>query len=544
MAALIGFAWLGFVAGWSLTKVQPWLALISVLVFLPVALGGKLVQLDLSLRLFAALAACTTVGIALFAGASFADYSCDGVGYHGTGTLQLLEGWNPLRQPGRADAPQLLQQEVMIHYAKGPWISAAGLCQLAGKVEAGKATTLILIAACFFLALHAQAKHTRLGPAKMVILSALVALNPISLNQCLTFYVDGQLAALFTILVLSSCLQLLEQRALNFMLTILTILLLINVKLTGLVYVCVFGATFCIALFALKRLDALPSLAATYAIGVFLGLAVGYNPYVTNLQTTGNPLFPFTFDQTKRGTEENFTNNQMPVSFRGRNRFDTFLRSVFGRCQNSYDYSSQTFSGGSLKTPFTVSAAEVRCFKDVDTRICGWGPLTSGVLICALAATCTAKRRERQKYGKIGLTLTLCVLATVFVIPHPWWARYVPQLWLLPVIAAVALWLSERKLDQLFGAALIALMFANLAMISIPAVRASYSFTRLLHSQLKWLAEQNRTYSVAFGDYRFNQLRLQEFGIRYRVVETIPSQAKQLELAGDPSSKTLVSLEE
>ena len=183
---MIGFTWLGFLAGWRLTRVQPLLAL-AVTLLLPITLGRKLVRLDLRLRVFAALAFSVVLGLALFIGFSFADDSCDGQGYHGTGMLQLLEGWNPIREPGRADAPQSLQREVMIHYAKGPWVSAAALCELVGKVEAGKAATLLAMAACFFLALHAGLRYSRLGPAKLLILSVLVALNPISLNQCLTF---------------------------------------------------------------------------------------------------------------------------------------------------------------------------------------------------------------------------------------------------------------------------------------------------------------------------------------------------------------------
>jgi hypothetical protein len=544
VAALIGFTWLGFLAGWRLTRVQPLLAL-AVTLLLPITLGRKLVRLDLRLRVFAALAFSVVLGLALFIGFSFADDSCDGQGYHGTGMLQLLEGWNPIREPGRADAPQSLQREVMIHYAKGPWVSAAALCELVGKVEAGKAATLLTMAACFFLALHAGLRYSQLGPAKLLILSVLVALNPISLNQCLTFYVDGQLAALFTCMVLGSCLQLGERRAINIALTILTIVLLVNVKLTALVYVSVFGVAFVIAVCALKKFKALPSLAATYAIGIFIGLAVGYNPYVTNVQETGNPFFPFTLEQTKRGTEENFLVHQMPTTFRGRNRFDTFLRSVFGRCSNEYDNSSQTFIGGPLKIPFTVGADETRWFDNAfDIRICGWGPLTSGILLFAVVAFCLGTRDDLRAHRRIVVALTLCILTTIFAMPHPWYARYVPQLWLLPVMAAAVLYLSKGKLPNILGSVLIALMLANLALVSVPRFRTSYAKTRLLNSQLKWLAAQDRIYPVAFGDYVFNRRRFQEFGIRYRSVEALPPQAQQLVLAGDTSSKTLVSLEE
>src|SRR3984893_5697039 len=415
VAALVGFIWLSHLAGWRLTRMQPLVAL-GVTLLLGLTSGVRFVGLALRWRISAAAIFGSILGLALVVSVSSVDFSCDGQGYHGTGILQLLEGWNPIREPQRADTPQALQREVMIHYAKGPWLSAAALCMLVGKVEAGKAVTLLLMAACLFLALHAALRYSRLGPGRVFTLALLVAFNPISLNQCLTNYVDGQLAALFTSLVLCSCLQLLERRAINVILTILTILLLVNVKLTALLYVFVFGIAFGIAVCAWKRFEALPSLAVTYAIGVLLGLAVGFNPYVTNFRETGNPFFPFTFDRAKQGTEENFEIHQMPVSFRGRNRFDALARSIFGHCQNNYDFASLTFSGGSLKVPFTVRADEIRSFETVDTRICGWGPLTSGILLFAFAAVCFGKQSELQKYRRIIFALTLCILATILVI--------------------------------------------------------------------------------------------------------------------------------
>lgn len=542
IAALLLLATLGYAVGFSLTKIQPLVAIAFVLL-LPFLLGRS-VALDANWKLLGGGIFVVILGLGLFIGSSFVDFTCDGQGYHGTGILQLLEGWNPIREPGHAEAPQALQREVMIHYAKGPWIAAAALSALVGKVEAGKATMLLLMAACFFLALHAGLKYSQLGRAKLFVLSAIVALNPISLNQCLSFYVDGQLAALFTCMVLSSCLLLGERGAAHIALTILTIVLLINVKLTALVYVAVFGIAFAIGVCALKKFDVLRSLAAAYTIGILLGLAVGYNPYVTNFRETGNPFFPFTLDRTKHGTEENFVVHQMPTTFRGRNRIDTFWRSVFGRCWNDYDDSSLTFTGGPLKIPFTVGADELRWFETVDVRICGWGPLTSGVLLFALVTFFVGTKGDPREQRRAVGVLTLCILATIFAMPHPWYARYVPQLWLLPVMAVAALLLSRKKLPNILGGILIALMIANLLLVSVPCFRTSFVATRLLHSQLKWLASQDRTYSVAFGDYVFNRRRFQEFGIRYRSVEILPPQTKQLVLAGETSSKTIISLEE
>lgn len=539
IAALLLFVGFGFFAGWPVTKVQPLVA-IGITLLLPFAAGRRFPELDLKLRVLSAATFSAILGLALFIGTSVVDFTCDGQGYHGTGLYQLLDGWNPVREPDRAEAPQAPQRDVMIHFAKGCWFSAAALCKLVGNVEAGKATALLLIAATFLLALYAALKYSILSHAKSIILSALVALNPISLNQCLSYYVDGQLASLFIILVLTSCLLLRERGPINLALIALTIVLLINVKLTALVYVCVFGAVFAIALFVLKQRQALPSLIGAYAIGALLALGVGYNPYVTNFQKTGNPLHPFSVRSPEPVFDKIFEVHQKPVTFRGRNRFDTLARSIFGRCDNRYDEAAQVFTGGPLKIPFTVGADELEWFEKVDVRVCGWGPLTSGILLIALAGLLIGKQPHRQ----FLLALIICILVTIFVIPHPWYARYAPQLWLLPVLVLTACWLGQNRWHRGIAAILATLMFINLAMVSLPCFRSSYLITQRLRSQLHWLAAQNRVHTVAFGDYQFNRARFQEYGIRYQAVEILPPGAKQMTLAGDTSSKTLVLLEE
>ena len=342
IAALAGFVWLGHLLHLRLTIAQPLAALGGVLLF-GVFAPGNFFRCTRRWRISAAAIFVVLLGFALRVSTSVFDVTCDGQGYHGTAIMQLVEGWNPITEPQHAEGPQAILRGVIVHYAKGPWLIAAGLCRLTGNIEAGKATTILLMAACFGLALHGLLAFTAVSRWKAVVLALLVAVNPISLSQSLTYYLDGQLAVLFTCMVVASCLWLLERRAVYAALVVISILLLINVKLTALLYVLAFGAAFVLAVCFWKRFDALPRFAAIYASGLLLGLALGYNPYLTNFQSTGNPFFPFTLGSIKEETEDNFLVHQMPVSFRGRNRFDAFLHSVFGRCQNDYDLASLTY---------------------------------------------------------------------------------------------------------------------------------------------------------------------------------------------------------
>jgi len=69
-----------------------------------------------------------------------------------------------------------------------------------------------------------------------------------------------------------------------------------------------------------------------------------------------------------------------------------------------------------------------------DLRIGGFGPLFSVPL--ALASVIVLMR-ARHGMRHVGLALiAFGTAASILVIPVSWWARYVPQMWLLPVLAA------------------------------------------------------------------------------------------------------------
>jgi len=76
------------------------------------------------------------------------------------------------------------------HYAKGAWLRAAAVQALSGQLEQGKAFGPLLMVAAALLVFAAAA--AAVGRWRAGILAALAALNPVSVCQILTFYVDGQ----------------------------------------------------------------------------------------------------------------------------------------------------------------------------------------------------------------------------------------------------------------------------------------------------------------------------------------------------------------
>jgi len=169
------------------------------------------------------------------------DLSWDGQTYHAEAMVQLANGWNPFRDVA---PPGLVLHKnpwffpiYLTFFPKAPWICAAALYKLSGSFESGKAFHLLLILACFLFSFAALSTFRSIKWQWRLILSLLIAFNPVSVCQMFTYYVDGQLSSLLAITI--ALLILVYRRpdpVLKVVLT-LAVILMINVKLTGALYV-------------------------------------------------------------------------------------------------------------------------------------------------------------------------------------------------------------------------------------------------------------------------------------------------------------------
>lgn len=542
LACLQLLAVLSFTAGGRLGSAQPCVA-IGLVLLLPFAMKRVFPALALGQRFLAMAAFACSLAAALCINIHYSDVSCDGQAYHGAAIMQLVEGWNPLTDPTRAECDF---PERIVNFPKGPWYISAQLCLLTGNCEAGKASGLLLIEGTFLIACYAFLRHTAMGALKASILALLLAANPVSINQALSYYVDGQLASLFAALVVCSCLMLRERRMFLYAYVAILVAVLCNVKLTGLVYACVFGGMLGVVVCLWRRFRLFPAIASTYLAGVLLTLLVtGYNPYVTNYRQWHNPFYPYGLGEFQKKYEKGFVEHQMPAVFRGRNPLFALAWSIFGECNNDFYYPNKSFTGGPLKIPFTVSRDELQSLVHGDARIAGWGPLTGGIFIIAVPGFIFACARGKAGEWKFGAGLALCLAVTIALVAYSWWARYAPQVWFLPVLALAALWTSDALSARRIGHGLAVLMAVNIALVA--AVYFSYvsSESRTLRQQMKQIAAFPQPVNVSFGYYPFNRLRFREAGISFTAVDRIPPDKKQMILAGRVIlSKTTVEVPE
>ena len=130
------------------------------------------------------------VGAALFVSSWFIDYSYDGQSYHGEAIIQIYNGWNPNYDhiPGN-DIVSL----VINHFSKASWITGGFLYKLTGSFECAKAANIIWMIANFCIAFYLFTKWVN-NNFLSIILSALIACNPVWLNMYLGNMLDCQVS--------------------------------------------------------------------------------------------------------------------------------------------------------------------------------------------------------------------------------------------------------------------------------------------------------------------------------------------------------------
>jgi hypothetical protein len=411
----------------------------------------------------------------------FYDTATDGRWYHADAILGLLHGINPINSQIPAIIPVYAN-----HYPKASWYFAAFVIHCFHLYQLGKIYNFLLIFAC---GLYAYDFFRRYGIRAMyaVLLAGATALNPVAASQMLTYYVDGALGSLLTLLILAIVNLIFKPGRYDWWVAIFAMSLACSMKFTGLVYVCVAIALLLAARLIVERRAGLLKLVrilgrdlAHCSFALLLGVAVlGYNPYVTNLLEGHHLMYPVL------GHERvDFISITTPPSLlnHGYNSVEKLLISFFAP--------TQTFTGlhAGVKIPFTVSTQELISLCAPDTRIAGWGVLFSGVVLGSLFlfAFTKCKRKDAPFYFVL-----LLAIATSIVNPEMWWARYAPQIELLPVFILAAIVHSGAKKQQAVAIVLCVFMLINCALSGAGAVTASYIKSQKLNNLFAVLANQH-----------------------------------------------------
>jgi hypothetical protein len=472
---------------------------------------------------YAAALAIAAVLFFVFLGISghYYDLSYDGQTYHQEGILQLAAGWNPFYDKPLADRG--VPYSIWIdHYARASETIAASLYAVTGHIEYGKVFNFALIVASFFLSFAALSAVLPGRRVLAALFSLLLACNPVSICQSLSFYVDGQLGSLLICLAALGVLVYKRFTPALMLAFALCMALAINNKFTAIAYVGMFCIGVTLALYLTQKQDALKKMIVAMAAATIVGTVLfGFNPYVTNTVRDGNPFYPLAGEDA-RDVVAAFT----PTSFMTMNRVEQAIVSYFSRSEGN----STTRDATVLKTPFTFDWEELQYYGIPDTAISGFGPLFSGVLVLALIILVVAFLLNIPR-TMVVIGLLVILFISVFINYAAWWARYVPHLWLLPfIIALLGFSFRERKVIRGISWLMVGVLFVNVAMVSYSYFHLQSEANNRLKQQLTTIKQAEGPVTAYFSYAFSNRNRLAEYGIAFEETKEEPSCPSRIEL--------------
>lgn len=428
----------GFFAGSVVSSWQfPLAILLSLLINFQIS--RKSLPLDQKLFLRSCLVILVVVIISILVAEFFYDVSFDGQSYHIESVYQLGTKWNPIR----TQLPDTINQSQAIyvnHYPKGAEIPQSAIYTVTKRIESGKATNFMMLMAGFFLCLSFFFRINRFSFRKKLWLSALLVLNPVTTGELISYYVDGQVAILILCFIIACYFIFTEDFRAGQILLASTIIIIINLKFTGVLFAAIFSAGFIFLLFVNKKFNvirrSLTTLVAASLMGVFL---VGYHPYVMNTRDFGNAFYPV-MGQSKK----DIITLVYPESFKDKNRFEKFFISLFTHTDELKIYEDPN-PKISLKIPFTINKIDLLNAPKLGIKMAGLGPFFSGAFVLSAILFVLVLWRKKS-IERINISILLItIFISIFTVPEAWWARFVPQLWLVPLLIA---FLSEDAIAK------------------------------------------------------------------------------------------------
>jgi hypothetical protein len=282
----------------------------------------------------------------------------------------------------------------------------------------------------------------------------------------------------------------------------LAVILVINLKVTGFAYAFILIGGFSAYLFISKQVKAGVKLLQVSLAAYLLGaLLFGFNPYVTNTLRTGNPFYP-----VQIGSELVFMPGQLPANFHALNRVQRLIHSIFSATENA---AGRNVSD--LKAPFTITRAELDVLQAPDIRVGGFGPLFGGAMIVTGGLLVILVLTEPGK-NLLPIWVSGVLLVSVLINPEGWWARYAPQLWLLPLVWTGAALFQKDRFVRAPGWILAFILAVNVSLVLIFYTGGQISNSRALRSSLESMARQEEPVTAYFL-FKSERVRFHESGI-------------------------------
>lgn len=507
--------------------VSPLIFLVSIGVAIGVATADRP---ELRLKTLALVAAVLALAICM--SLMLFDISIDGQWYHFQALSSLAEGWNPYYEPF-AIAPSLVEvgydtwPDIIYviwpeHYPHAHWLVMALPVSAGLPMESGKFLQIALLGGAGLIT-FAALRHAGLSFLAGLFGALALMSNPVAIGQLYTKLNDGLLVTSLLAFGALCLLWLVHRQRRYLALAGLVICFAVGLKFTAIPYFVVACALALLAIWSVRGLrtclEPAIFMAGAGLIGIF---AIGFSPYVQNIIGFGHPFYPL---MAGEGAETlDIISYVLPPGMGGRTGLSAFFFSLF----------SETHSGWSpvapeLKIPFMLHGREIYPSGASDVQLAGFGPFFSGALLLSGVLMALLLLRERQnKVILVCLGIATAVFVLTALFPQSWWARYVPQLWLVPAGIGVTGLLAQTRPARWLAWSILGVLVINSSLMAATNLARTYKHNQEVTAQMDRYAAISRDV-VIDPDLSLARVRLlQDRGFIVRVEAPIAPESCSL----------------
>ena len=343
-----------------------------------------------------------------------------------------------------------------------------------------------------------------------------IFLSPIVTCQINTKMADFSLYFLFILELFS--LLLIEKnidKKKNSLVFVLSSILAIGTKYIGAFNFVIISITYII--YKLFKKEPLKNYLKGFFVIIFSSAILCFQPYITNIIKFQNPLYP-----SLGFNKKDFMTKQNPKEFIGKNYLYKFFRSTFS-CSSDSRVSNKETLDLYYKIPFTKRYDLP--FVQEEFRISGFGHWFSGIFLISLFLSIYLL------YKKKGILAFSIIFFTTFLNPLCFWARFVSELYLLPVFCA---YYFKKKKYILYM--ILALLLINGFWVLKENFLANAYKTNVIYNFYQDLYEKSKTKPIKIYieksslDENDSTIipRLEEFGVDFEIVDDKDNSFKKL----------------
>jgi len=438
----------------------------------------------------------------------FEDNSWDGNQYQSEGPLQIFLGWNPFHEyisPPKWDTSWAVWLDSLPKFG---WEISAFMLHLGETQASSKILSLVglLILANASLLISSVFELQRHQRYTLLLVSISF---PIGISQLPTGYQDG-FSASWTIALIMIVYSSQKMSIKGFDPWPIVLFLSIGSLLSK--YSQVVPVILILGIYFYFSHNLVITLKKIILIGTGL-FALGFNPYITNLITFGNPLYPMSgFNYLKRiglgkqniientpniNLQENIYYSQTPSNLRDDLRPIQFIESIFSKTAHVSDKIPSQF-----KIPGSVSRQEFEYFSNPDARVGGFGPFFSLVLIFLVISVVASKAKLSKEHKLILFGITLAAFST----PYPWWARYVGFFYSVVILLIMQSITSRTNITRFLGYFASILLITQATVLIYGHFQKEVSYQRPIYESSEFVEPKSNIdfREQSFSGYRYD----------------------------------------